>query len=90
MNNKELTSELAKRLGYTVKDTASLLQQTVEAMTQKLQDGCAVGMTGFGTLEVRKKMERIAVNPATGQRMLVPPKLVLTYKPASSLKEKFK
>lgn len=85
-----MTSELAKRLGYTVKDTASLLQETVEVMTQKLQDGCTVGMTGFGTLEVRKKMERIAVNPATGQRMLVPPKLVLTYKPASSLKEKFK
>ena len=37
-----------------------------------------------------KKMERIMVNPSTGQRMLVPPKLVLTFKPNVSWKERVK
>ena len=41
-------------------------------------------------LEVKKKNERVSVNPTTGIRMLVPPKLVLTYKPSSLLKEKLK
>jgi DNA-binding protein HU-beta/integration host factor subunit alpha len=44
----------------------------------------------FGTFEVKKKMERIMVNPSTGQRMLVPPKLVLTFKPNVSWKERVK
>ena len=38
----------------------------------------------------KKKAERISVNPTTKQRMLVPPKLVLTYKPSTLLKDKFK
>ena len=41
----------------------------------------SVQLAGLGTFEVRKKMERIIVNPGTGQRMLVPPKLVLGFKP---------
>ena len=59
-------------------------------MAQKLQDGNTVAIQGFGTFEVRKKLERISINPATQQRMLIPPKLVLTYKPSAILKEKFK
>ena len=59
-------------------------------MTQQLQDGNTVAIQGFGTFEVRKKLERISINPATQQRMLIPPKLVLTYEPSAILKEKFK
>ena len=59
-------------------------------MTQELQEGKIIAIQGFGTFEVKKKMERISVNPSTQQRMLIPPKLVLTYKPSITLKEKFK
>ena len=59
-------------------------------MTKQLQDGDTIAIQGFGTFEVKKKMERISVNPVTQQRMLVPPKLVLTYKPSNVLKDKFK
>ena len=59
-------------------------------MTQELQDGNTVAIQGFGTFEVKKKLERISINPLTQQRMLIPPKLVLTYKPSVTLKEKFK
>ena len=40
--------------------------------------------------EVKKKAERITINPTTKLRMLVPPKLVLTYRPSTTLKDKFK
>jgi len=39
---------------------------------------------------VKKKMERVVVNPATKQRKLIPPKLVLAFKPSTVLKEKMK
>ena len=90
MNNKEFISELSNRLGYTLKDTTQLLNSTVSVMTKQLQDGDTIAIQGFGTFEVKKKMERISVNPVTQQRMLVPPKLVLTYKPSNVLKDKFK
>ena len=73
-----------------MKDTSELLSNTVSVMTKELQEGNSVSVLGFGTFEVKKKLERISVNPTTKQRMLVPPKLVLTYKPSITLKEKFK
>ena len=90
MNNKEFTSELAERLGYTIKDTSELIGSLLSSMTQELEEGNVIAVQGFGSFEVKKKAERISVNPTTKQRMLVPPKLVLTYKPSTLLKDKFK
>ncbi|AVM51887.1 DNA-binding protein HU-beta [Bacteroides zoogleoformans] len=90
MNNKEFTSELSRRLGYTLKDTSDLIASLLSNMTRQFEAGNVVSIQTFGTFEVKKKAERISVNPNTKQRMLVPPKLVLTYKPSALLKEKFK
>ena len=90
MNNKEFTSELAERLGYTIKDTSELIGSLLSDMTQKLEEGNMIVIQGFGSFEVKKKTERISINPASKQRMLVPPKLVLSYRPSNTLKDKFK
>ena len=90
MNNKEFTSELSRRLGYTLKDTSELVTSLLSDMTRQLEEGNTISIQGFGTFEVKKKAERISINPASKQRMLVPPKLVLSYKPSNTLKDKFK
>ena len=90
MNNKEFISELSRRLGYSNKDTTQTVSALLSVMTQELQDGKTISLQGFGIFEVKKKLERISVNPVTQQRLLIPPKLVLTYKPSNTLKEKFK
>ena len=86
MNNKEFTSELAERLGYT----SELINSLLASMTQELEEGNMIAVQGFGSFEVKKKAERISINPASKQRMLVPPKLVLSYRPSNTLKDKFK
>ena len=90
MNNNEFTSELAERLGYTIKDTSELIGSLLSDMIQELEEGNVIAVQGFGSFEVKKKAERISINPASKQRMLVPPKLVLSYKPSNTLKDKFK
>ena len=90
MNNKEFTSELAERLGYTIKDTSELMNSLLSSMTQEFEEGNVIAIQGFGSFEVKKKAERISINPASKQRMLVPPKLVLSYRPSNTLKDKFK
>ena len=88
MINKEFLSELSKRSGYTNKETAQLVSSVLNIMTQELQEGNSIALQGIGTFEVKKKAERITFNPGTKQRMLIPPKLVLSYKPSNVLKEK--
>ncbi len=90
MNNKEFIAELASRTGFTAKDTQTLVNNIVNAMGDAFQEDNAVFVPNFGVFETKKKMERIMVNPSTGQRMLVPPKLVLNFKPNQTLKDKLK
>lgn len=82
--------ELAERTGYTAKDTQKLATNLINAMADAFQEDNAVLVPNFGVFETKKKMERIMVNPSTGQRMLVPPKLVLNFKPNQTWKAQLK
>lgn len=50
----------------------------------------SVAVPGFGVFESRKRLERVNVHPATGRRMLLPPKIVIGFKPSAILKQKLK
>ena len=90
MNNKDFIAELARRTGYSPEDTQQMVDIVIETMGDYFQEDDSVSISSFGSFEIKKKMERIMVNPSTGQRMLVPPKLVLSFKPNISLKERIK
>lgn len=88
MNNKEFISELSRRMDYTTKDTQALMTALVAEITEHLENEDVLSVQGFGTFEVKKKLERVVVNPTTQQRMLVPPKLVINFRSSALLKEK--
>ena len=88
MNNKEFISELSRRVGYKTDQTQKMLLSVLNAMGDSFLEGDIVQMPNFGTFEVKKKLERVMVNPTTGQRMLVPPKMVVNFKPNTGMKDK--
>ncbi|MDD6507639.1 MAG: HU family DNA-binding protein [Prevotellaceae bacterium] len=90
MNNKEFIIELSQRTGLTQSDVQRLVTAFVDEMVENFDAGNAVLVPSFGTFEVKKRLERVLVNPSTGKRMLVPPKLVLGFKPVAAVKEKLK
>lgn len=90
MNNKEYITELAQKTGYTQADTQKMVSAVVAHMGEAFEEGDSVLIPNFGSFEVRKRLERIVVNPATQQRMLVPPKLVLGFRPMAAIKEVLK
>ena len=90
MNNKDFITALAEKAGYSPDDTQRMVDIVVETMADYFQEDEAVLIPTFGTFEIKKKLERIMVNPSTGQRMLVPPKLVLNFKPNVNWKERVK
>ena len=90
MTNKDFILELAEQTGYSPEDTQKMVNVIVETMGDNFQEDNVVLVPAFGTFEVKKKMERVMVNPSTGQRMLVPPKLVLNFKPNANWKVQIK
>ncbi len=90
MKHKDLITNLQQQTDLREEQVNELLQTTIDTMVELLTENKTISIQGFGTLEVRKKNERISVHPGTGVRMLVPPKLALNFKQSPALKEKLK
>lgn len=90
MKSKEVISALSGRMNWTSKEVTEMLSALGSAIGTKLMEGGAVYLASFGQFEVRKKMERISVNPVNGKRYLVPPKLVPVFKPGVTVKNRLK
>ena len=90
MKNKELVTELAARMGWTAQEVAETLSVLSSVVSSRLVDNDTIYLQGFGQFEVKKKAERISVNPSNGKRYLVPPKLVPVFKPGATVKNKLK
>ncbi len=90
MNNKEFIAELSRRTGYSTKEATTLITAVVTEMSHQLGEDNQISLQGFGTFEVKKKLEHVVVNPSTRQRMLIPPKMEIKFKPSSTIKDKLK
>ena len=90
MNNKEFIAALSRKVGLTASETQNVVRTSVNSIIDMLTDDKTVTISGLGSFDVKKRQERIIINPSSGQKMLVPPKLVVGFKPLTSLKEKVK
>ena len=90
MNNKDFIQALSRATNTSAKDTTKLVDSFLQLMADKLDDQNVLNIPHVGSFEVKKKTERIVVSPVTKKRKLVPPKLVLTFRAASNLKDKLK
>ena len=88
MNNKDFLSALARKGELPSRVVNQQTAALISEMTSVLEEETAVSISSFGSFEVKKRLERVIVNPTTGQRMLVPPKLVVGFKPSQGLKSK--
>lgn len=90
MNNKEFITRLAKRCGITAAEATANVDAFIGVMTERLKEGDQLNISGFGVVETKMRKERLSVNPKTGQRFLVPPKIQPAFRPSNKLKDKFK
>jgi len=90
MTNQELVANLAKRMGWTQRETSDVLESAISIINKNLEEGNSVNVQGFGLFETKKKAERISVNPVSKKRFLVPPKISLAFRPGHTIKETLK
>ena len=90
MDNKKLMETVAANLGRTEEDVSKLLEAFAGVLRNRCGDLDSVHVPSFDTFEPKKRNERVMVQPRTGKRMLVPPKVVLGFKMSNVLKSKLK
>ncbi|GHT60259.1 DNA-binding protein HU [Bacteroidia bacterium] len=90
MNSTEFTTTLAKKLELSRLEAGIRLDDLLSVITTELANGHVISITNFGNFEVKKRNERISVHPLTGKRTLLPPKMVVKFKPSVSFNKKIK
>jgi integration host factor subunit beta len=55
---------------------------------ETLASGGRIELRNFGVFEVRRRKPRKARNPHTGERLAVPERLVVTFKPGRAMEER--
>jgi nucleoid DNA-binding protein len=88
VTKKEIVKQISERIGLTQLKTKEIVQQTFDAIVETLLDVGRIELRNFGVFEVKQRKARKARNPRTGQKVDVPPKNVVTFKPGKEMEER--
>jgi nucleoid DNA-binding protein len=88
VTKKEIVKTISDEIGLTQLKTKEIVQKTFDAIVDTLVEERRIELRNFGVFEVKKRAARKARNPRTGQRVDVPQKFVVTFKPGKEMEEK--
>ena len=104
MTKKEIVRTISEEIGLTQLKTKEIVQRTFDAIVETLvedtrrlvnsgkSDGTfgRIELRNFGVFEVKRRAARKARNPRTGDKVDVPEKFVVTFKPGKEMEEKIR
>jgi nucleoid DNA-binding protein len=90
VTKKEIVKQIAERIGLTQLKTKEIVQQTFDAIVETLLEVGRIELRNFGVFEVKQRKARKARNPRTGDKVDVPPKNVVTFKPGKEMEERIR
>ena len=88
MTKKEIVKTISEAIGMTQLKTKEIVQNTFDAIVETLVEERRIELRNFGVFEVKERAARKARNPRTGERVDVPAKMVVTFKPGKEMEEK--
>jgi len=90
VTKKEIVKTISEEIGMTQLKTKEIVQKTFNAIVDALveNEDHRIELRNFGVFEVKERAARKARNPRTGQRVDVPRKFVITFKPGKEMEEK--
>jgi nucleoid DNA-binding protein len=88
VTKKEIVKTISEEIGLTQLKTKEIVQKTFDAIVETLVDDGRIELRNFGVFEVKKRAARKARNPRTGDKVFVPAKYVVTFKPGKEMEER--
>ena len=85
MNKTDLVNEIAAKAGLNKVAAKAALDACLESIAQALANEDKLQLIGFGTFSVVEKPERTGINPLTKEKITVPARKVVKFKPAADL-----
>ncbi len=85
MTKKEIVRTISEEIGLTQLQTKDIVQKTFDAIIEALVKERRIELRNFGVFEVKQRAARKARNPRTGDKVFVPEKFVVTFKPGKEM-----
>jgi integration host factor subunit beta len=90
VTKKEIVRTISEELGLTQLKTKEIVQKTFDAIVETLVEEGRIELRNFGVFEVKRRAPRKARNPRTGDKVSVPEKFVVTFKPGKVMEERIR
>lgn len=88
MTKKEIVRTISEEIGLTQLKTKEIVQKTFDAIVEALVEERRIELRNFGVFEVKRRAPRKARNPRTGDKVFVPEKFVVTFKPGKEMEQR--
>ena len=88
MTKKEMAKAIAEETGLTQHQVQGIIQRVFDGITETLVREGRIELHNLGVFAVRQRKPREARNPRTGEKVQVPARLVVTFKPGRGLGER--
>jgi nucleoid DNA-binding protein len=88
VTKKEIVKTISDEIGLTQLKTKEIVQKTFDAIVETLVEDHRIELRNFGVFEVKRRAARKARNPRTGEKVFVPEKFVVTFKPGKEMEER--
>ena len=89
MNKNELVRAIANKEGIKLKDADVALESVIGAITDALNAGEKVQISGFGTFEIKCKPAREGINPKTQEAIKIEASKIPAFKFGKAYKDSF-
>ena len=88
VTKKEIVRTISEEIGLTQLKTKEIVQKTFDAIVDTLVTDLRIELRNFGVFEVKRRAQRKARNPRTGEKVDVPEKFVVTFKPGKEMEKR--
>src|SRR4051794_25674823 len=78
---------ISEEMGLTQLQTKDIVQRTLDEITRTLVAEGRIELRNFGVFEIKRHAPRKARNPRTGEKVDIPAKNVVTFKPGKEMEE---
>jgi len=87
MNKNDLIEAVAERTGLAKSDAARAVEALLGTITEALQRGETVAVSGFGSFVTKVRAARTGRNPRTGEPVAIPASRAPAFKAGKALKD---
>jgi integration host factor subunit beta len=87
VTKKEIVRMISEEMGLTQLQTKDIVQRTLDEITRTLVAEGRIELRNFGVFEIKRHAPRKARNPRTGEKVDIPAKNVVTFKPGKEMEE---